>query len=498
MPGIQHSDYDVVIVGCGPTGATLGNLLAISGLSVLILEREKKLYDLPRAVHFDDETMRVFQTVGIADELKPLVRINPGMRFVDSNNTILLDWPRPQTITNQGWNASYRLHQPDLESLLRSAIKKQPRCTLLTGRKVIGIQQKPHSISVSYEFNGAGKTHVTASYVVGCDGANSFVRNSLDIPIEDLGYRERWLVVDILLKRELPHLGDHTIQYCDSTQPMTYCRNPGLRRRWEMALPDSVTDSEAKNDTRIWALLSRWIGAEDAIIERKAVYTFRSAIASTWQHKRVAIAGDAAHLTPPFMGQGMCAGIRDASNLAWKVAFCVKHGHNDALVNSYTLERRPHVLQYIRTAIKLGQLINSIDQSSAHKFGPSKGEGNHTMASITPRLGDAQLTGSLDHRSENSGVLSRQPLLINGTKLDDYCGYAPVLLVRCIASIPSMENIPICCLSGEDHPAVDQQLDELRCNAVLIRPDRYVLGVANSVEEIQKLVDGFSSLQTSS
>ena len=340
----QQPTYDVAIIGYGPTGATLANLLASQGLQVLVLDQEAEFYQLPRAVHFDDETMRVFQTVGIANALSECVHINPGMRFQDNSGDVLLDWPRNQNITPHGWHASYRLHQPDLEKLLRKQL-----CLNNNATQVLGCQLQ--SITEHSDYAELYCTHKTtnesiqfkASFVVGCDGANSLVRKTIRDEVTDFGFKERWLVVDLILKKERPDLGDHSIQFCDTQRPMTYCRSPGMRRRWEISVLKNETDAAISDDNKIWELLSRWISSEDALIERKSVYTFGSVIARQWHSGRLLIAGDAAHLTPPFMGQGMCAGVRDASNLAWKLSSVIKDNSCSSLLESYQQERSPHI-----------------------------------------------------------------------------------------------------------------------------------------------------------
>jgi len=482
---------DVVVIGCGPTGATLANLLALSGVSVLVLEKEPNVYDLPRAVHFDDETMRVFQTVGIAKQLENKIRVNPGMRFVDANDQLILDWPRPGGVGKHGWHTSYRLHQPDLEKLLREALSQYSCCVLKLGNRVVELQQVDNHVYVVYEDCESGDRYsVNAKYVIGCDGANSFVRQHMSSSMEDLGFNQRWLVVDVLLKREKPELGDHTIQYCDPEQPMTYCRNPGNRRRWEMALSDDIKDKEALDSTRIWSLLSRWVSATDATLERKAIYTFRSALARCWYNNRFLIAGDAAHLTPPFMGQGMCTGIRDAANLAWKITTVLKQPNVHTLLTSYQIERSPHARKYIDKAMALGKLMKSIDRQAQVESHEESVSGK--MNSIEPALGDS--TASRfgfelnDELALYTGQLFSQPMLANGQLLDDVCGYRTTLLVLDSAIGLSAISKHLVYFSGEDHPQVAHALTELNIIAVLIRPDKYIVASASTTAGFAQLV----------
>ena len=248
--------YDVAIVGFGPTGATLANLLGLHGLSVVVFDREADIYDLPRAVHFDDEVMRIFQMAGIADDLLPMLRINPGMRFVDSDGKLLLDWPRPGGISAQGWNTSYRFHQPDLERVLRSSVSKLGNVDVYLSHIVDRVTaQHDHARLDVTPRNGGEARSFTARYVVGCDGARSAMRSTIGAEMEDFGFREQWLVVDVQLTRPRPDLGDHSIQHCDPNRSATYVRGPGNRRRWEIALKGSDVDKDFGDHSTVWRVL---------------------------------------------------------------------------------------------------------------------------------------------------------------------------------------------------------------------------------------------------
>ncbi len=484
--------HDVVIVGLGPTGATLAHLLAISGLNVAVLDREADLYHLPRAVHFDDETMRVFQTVGIGDALSKKLHVNPGMRFIGKDGELLLDWPRPQEVGPQGWHSSYRFHQPDLETLLRQALSTRDGVTMRANCEVISLTDTGDVVEIDCRDRLTGESlHLQASYVVGCDGARSTLRAAIGGGMEDLGFCERWLVVDALLKRDRPDLGDHSIQYCDPDRPMTYCRSPQNRRRWEITVLENETDEEITQHEKVWELLSDLITPEDADLERCAVYTFHSAIAECWRKGRLLIAGDAAHLTPPFMGQGMCAGVRDASNLGWKLALCARGLADQSLLDSYQAERSPHVREYITTAIRLGGLINSLDRESALTMVNEDGASGVRMRSIAPELGASDL-GGLDHRkTPHKGRVFTQPILSDGRLMDDLIGYGPVLIAR--APVQNAANVPT--LTTTENPQIAASLDALDVNAVLVRPDRYILATAKTEQDIAELANvSFPSL----
>jgi 3-(3-hydroxy-phenyl)propionate hydroxylase len=477
--------YDVVIVGYGPTGATLAHLLSLYDLKILVLDKEKEMYSLPRAVHFDDETMRIFQTICVADQLCPTLHINPGMKFINQQDHLLLDWPRPQEISTQGWNASYRFHQPDLERILRNSLQDKPTVTIRTGCRVTDVSQTAQNVTAHFIDRENGQSQfITSDYIVGCDGANSLVRQRLGSDLEDLGFCQKWLVVDMLLKEDMPQLGDHSVQFCDPVRPMTYCRNPKNRRRWEIATVDGEADEDLLKVENIWSLLSKWITPQKADIERTAIYTFRSVVAKRWHRGRLLIAGDAAHLTPPFMGQGMCAGIRDTANLAWKLALRLKNEVGDEILQSYAQERIPRVRAYITTAARLGELIYSDDPLSALIAINGEGARHGEMKSISPALGEADFFKFFTRTTKAAGQLLEQPFLRNGFRMDDENGYNAVLISR---EMPQYDAFPV--LSVELEKSVLPLLDKLGVHSVLLRPDRYVLATAKDANETKELCD---------
>ena len=354
-------EYDVVIVGLGPTGGTLANLLALNGFTILILEREKSLYSLPRAVHFDDEIMRVFQTIGITKKFLKETIVNKGTKFVNPEGKILLDWPRPREVTENGWYPSYRFHQPDLERNLRVRLNKFKKVSIRQNSEVCKIQNTKNKVNLTFKDMKNQKIHyISSKYVIGCDGARSTTRTQIGTELNNLGFTQKWVVVDLILNKKKDELPDRTIQYSNPKRPATYCRNVGKRRRWEFAIHDNEDEKELLSDKYIWNFLKPWLSPEEAYLERKTIYTFQSAIAKKWRKGRIFIAGDAAHLMPPFMGQGMCAGIRDASNLAWKISLCIKNNHNEDFLDTYQTERFSNAKEYIETTMRMGEFVNAI------------------------------------------------------------------------------------------------------------------------------------------
>ncbi|MEM9062081.1 MAG: bifunctional 3-(3-hydroxy-phenyl)propionate/3-hydroxycinnamic acid hydroxylase [Pseudomonadota bacterium] len=467
--------FDVAVIGLGPVGAVMAALLGLCDLRVVVIEREMEVLDLPRAVHFDDEVMRVFQTLGVADRVSAVSRINQGMRFVDAEGRTLLDWPRPQEKSAQGWYPSYRFHQPDLERILRHRIADMPNVEICTGTELLGLTQTDDEVRLA-----TSDGTMRAAAVVGCDGARSTVRTHIGDGVEDLGFHERWLVVDLLLHEDRLDLGDLTIQHCEPARPMTYVRGPGLRRRWEItALPDE-SDEDLTTPETVFRLLDRWIEADEATVERAAVYTFHSVIAEQWRDRRLFIAGDAAHQTPPFMGQGLCMGVRDASNLAWKLAAWLR-GAPDAFVDSYQSERAPHARTYIETAVQLGRLINTSGTEAALRAALRKPDGTAHMDSLNRPLGH----GLGNAADPARGWLAPQPRLMDQRLLDDLLGYQPVCLARDrLADHPPGMQV----LTPGEVPEIGDLLDGHAAHALVIRPDRHIHGKASTPAEASRLI----------
>lgn len=479
---IMVEDFDVVVVGLGPVGATLAHLLGLHDVRTLVLDREGAAYHLPRAVHFDDEIMRVLQSIGIAEKMLPRLRINPGMRFVDPNGRLLLDWPRPQEPSALGWHPSYRVHQPDLEKLLRETLCDRDSVTIRTRCDAFLVADNGSHVDLRYEDMSTGRIRrVKAGYVVGCDGARSLVRRFIDTEMEDYGFHERWLVADVLLKREKPELGDFSIQYCNPARPATYVRGPENRRRWEITVLPGEDSTKIASESEVWKLLADWLTPEEADLERSAVYTFHSLIAKDWRRGRLLLAGDSAHQTPPFMGQGMCAGIRDAANLGWKLAEVVKGRASDALLDSYESERHPNVREYIETAVRLGGLINTADSESALRSAMQAPDGSAAMKSIYPPLGPGLGQG------ENAGRMFGQPRLADGRRMDDAFGAVSMVVADAalVRDPARLEGLAV--LTTDEAPEAVEHLAAFGTRAVLLRPDRYILGSAETPEQLAAL-----------
>ena len=477
--------YDVAIVGFGPTGGTLANLLALQGFSILIIEKEKSFYPLPRAVHFDDEIMRVFQTIGITDKFLKHTIINKGTKFVNSKNRVVLDWPRPRSVTENGWYPSYRFHQPDLERKLRRRLKDFKKVSIMQNTKVNSLKEEKNSVKICIEnINNNKISEIRAKYIIGCDGARSTIRKQIKAKFQNLGFTQKWAVVDLILKKNKKELPDRTIQYSNSKRPATYCRNVGKRRRWEFAINNNESEKKVLSNSYIWNFLKPWLKPSEALIERKTIYTFQSAISKKWKKGRVFLAGDAAHLMPPFMGQGMCAGVRDASNLAWKIAYCLKNNHSEKLLNTYQSERYSNVIEYIKTTVKMGEFVNAVGTSNITGEVSSTPNGQKSMKSIKPKLGKG--LGKINDK--NRGKIFPQFKLKNGKSLDNKFFDKPLLIIssKYKKKLPKKINY----INSNTAKGLNEYMLNLKIDAFVVRPDRFILNSINlnKFDNLKKII----------
>ena len=472
---------DVAIVGCGPVGALLANLLGPSGLCVEVFEREAEVWRLPRAVHFDGEVMRIFQAAGLAAEVGAIAREGTrGMHFVNAEGRTLLvrgiaDGPGPQ-----GWATSWYFHQPDLEQVLRAGLARYPNVRLQLRHEVLAIEQDTNGARL--QVGGPdGHQERAARYVVGCDGARSMQRRLIGDSDYDLGLHQPWLVADLLLQRDLG-LPSWTVQHCNPARPMTEVCVTGRRRRWEIMLMPGDDPQDITAPERVWAFIGARVTPADAELERAALYTFHSVIARTWRDRRLLIAGDAAHQTPPFLGQGMCAGMRDAANLAWKLAAVLRGAAPDALLDSYETERLPHARAFIELAVEIGGLIQTTDPRRAAERDKSFAQGEAQVFQFpAPPLGPGAHLGPAP-----AGTLFPQPYLADGRRLDDAIGARFAVLGTRSAikgagagAARVWEAIGAAVLP-DPGGAAGAWLQAEELGAVLIRPDRYVFATARN------------------
>lgn len=338
--------HDVAVVGCGPVGATLAALLARHGHRVVVYDRDPEVHALPRAAHLDHEIMRILQAIGCADDCTRDMRENVGMDFVDAERELLLRFQSPGAGPS-GWPSSLLFHQPSFDRRLRQAAAGAG-AELVLGAEITALDQ------------------LDARWIVGCDGARSFVRRALGLALDDLGFEEPWLVVDLVFPDgEPPGLPERAVQVCDPARPHTLVPMPPPRFRFEFMLLPGEDPEEVQRPERVRELLAPWIDPSCAEVERGAVYTFHGLVARQWRAGPVLLAGDAAHQMPPFLGQGMCSGLRDAANLAWKLDLVLRGLAPEALLDTYQAEREPHVRRIVEAAVGFGRMICTLDAAEA-------------------------------------------------------------------------------------------------------------------------------------
>ncbi len=358
------TDADVVIVGNGPVGATLSVLLAQRGWRVTVLERRPRPYRLPRATSFDGETARLLAATGIGPDLGRITAPANGYQWQTAAGEALLDIAFT-TAGPYGWPDANTMHQPDLEALIAGRAAQLPGVTVLSGHEVVNIADGDQRAEVTAA-DSDGVTHVlSARWVVGCDGANSFVREHLDVSVTDLGFAYEWLLCDVEL-REPREFIPTNVQLCDPVRPTTLVGSGPGRRRWEfMRLPGESTAELNKEETA-WRLLAPFgVTPGTATLLRSTTYIFQARWADQWRAGRVLLAGDAAHLMPPFAGQGMCSGIRDVVNLAWKLDLALRGLAAESIVDSYAQERRAQAKEAILASVQLGRVICVTDPAAA-------------------------------------------------------------------------------------------------------------------------------------
>jgi 2-polyprenyl-6-methoxyphenol hydroxylase-like FAD-dependent oxidoreductase len=513
---------DVVVVGYGPVGQTLSILLGQRGYQVAVYDRWPSLYPLPRAVFHDHEIRRVFHTMGIGQDVEAISQPSATYQWfnADWKTLVEIDWSS-ESISDGP--VGYLFNQPSLEALLDSKAKSLPCVAVHQGWEAIELHERADHCELKLErvtmqdgkVTRSGETQtVKAKYVIGADGANSFVRKSCRIAFEDLGFQEDWLVIDLKphegVKLDVPDIG----QWCNPERPTTMVPGGPGYRRWEFMRLPHETREEMQRPEKVWELLSPWVGPEQATLVRYALYTFRSLIADNWRKGRVLIAGDAAHQMPPFMGQGMCSGLRDAWNLAWRFDLVLRDIAPPALLDGYTPERRPQVRAVIDASIAMGQVVCTSDPLKA-----AERDAAYLAGDVPPLPPFPGLTDGLIVHAQNSaaggiaGQLSVHGQVQNHGRTMRYDEAVPTGF-----QVIGLDVDPQAYLSDSACAALDQLgaytigvthdaskvvpnrvlydvsgkyqqfFAQHDAKIVIVRPDYYVFGAARTAEEADDLV----------
>ena len=511
--------WPVVVVGAGPNGLTTANLLARYGVDVLLVERNETTVQEPRAVSIDDESLRTMQAIGVVDDVVSRVVLGYGSDYFSAGGSCFLR-VRP-TAKEYGYPRRNAFRQPVFEQQLRDyfcehAVGKT-RSEAWFSAELIDFRQGPEAVDLILRRADGNLIEVSTAYLVACDGGRSFVREKLGIKLSGSTFRERWLILDLEETRDSTR---DTKVFCDPARPCLSLPGPDRTRRFEFMLHDGEVEPEVTSPQFTRKLLTRH-GEENTPLRRSRVYTFHARMADRWRNARIFLVGDAAHLTPPFAGQGMNSGIRDAHNLAWKLAAVVQGRLGPRLLETYEQERRKHAWEMIQLALRMGKVM--MPRSAWSTFGlqaafrllglvpPVRNYFAEMKYKPKPRF-DSGFLASASNRGAASliGRLFPQPTVRAADRtglLDEFLGddfalislpqtppslfdrlpadlWPPLKLKRVAIQAPG-DNTPapngVVCVSDVEGE-FSHSMKRFPAGLVLIRPDRYVaafLGAEN-------------------
>jgi 3-(3-hydroxy-phenyl)propionate hydroxylase len=511
--GQAPGPVDVLIVGAGPVGLLSAILLGRAGRRVTVVERWPSRYPMPRACTIDHEALRILQSAGVmrdhANLFEPSLGERGGYQMRNGDGVLLrqINWNRT---AESGWANTNGFYQPDLEEALESMARELPTVQVRRGWAAEGVSQDDRTVTLSIASTNdpTVREQLRARWLIGADGANSAVRALVGIDSVDSDFEADWLVVDYepIVDRDWDAF---VTQYCDPVQPATAVNSGPGRRRFEFMRRDDDTVEDLNRPERAWALMEPWdVTPENARLERHAVYTFRGRWAQDWSQGRVFLAGDSAHLMPPFLGQGLCAGLRDAKALSWRLLMVESGLAGASVLETYGPERSAHVREIIDEAISLGQLICELDPDRAAERDATMSAGLLDDAAVTveppqPRLGTPSITSAGDEAAGTLSIQGRVEVAGKTGLFDDLVGgdwqligSQAELLSR--VSDPDRQwfesiggTITAVTADGEvrDIEGTYQAwFDKHGCTVVLARPDFYIYG-AGSAEDVPGLLE---------
>ena len=521
------TNTDVVIIGAGPVGLMTANLLGIYGLKVLLIERNNQPYNVPRAITLDDEGCRTLQAVGLSDLYLPDALPSGGSRYYGENGEPFAEvGPGPVEF---GFPRRTQIFQPEFEKTLLNGLNRFDNVRVGYGFELVSFEQDMDKVALTILGPNKKRFEVIASYLIGSDGARSTVRKILDIEMQGDNYPEDWLIIDTINDPDTEPVSKF---FCSSKQPYVSIPAPDRGRRYEFRTLKQETSADLLHITNIQRRLKpiRDIVPDDII--RVAIYTFEAKIASSWQSNRAFLLGDAAHVTPPFAGQGMNAGLRDAHNLSWKLFLVCKGKSGPSILQSYETERRGPCWAMIQLAVAMGDIVMPRDHSDItfrtslvkwmDRFPAAKDFITQMKFKPPPRytdgifvnLGDQEFTGSLVGQ-----MLPQIPVTyLNGTdiKLDEILGPRFALIVQDEGVLKFLNQIKHelwpeldCKVVAIGERLIDapddvirlqpksditvKQLRSHRDQIILIRPDRYVAATFDQYN-FKKIISMFSRL----
>jgi 3-(3-hydroxy-phenyl)propionate hydroxylase len=362
----RKNDFEVAVVGYGPSGAVATSLLGARAIRTLTIDRQRDVYDKPRAIAVDHEILRIFDNLGVANRVTPYIAPFPASRHFGAKGQLIRQIDMVSEPYPLGYTPSMVFTQPPVEAALREWASSYDTVAVELGTEMLSVEQNANGAILHLRSEDGTLRSVTADYVIACDGASSVTRQQLGIAFEDLVFDEPWLVVDLRVNDDaLGKLPQTAAQFCDPSRPTTFIIGPGNHRRFEIMLLPGEDLRSMEQPARVWELLYKWLAPEDATLWRAASYRFHALVAQEWRRGRVFLAGDAAHQQPPFIGQGMCQGLRDVANLIWKLDRVLKGQSGDALLDTYEEERSEHVRQLTTRIKAIGHVICERDPAAA-------------------------------------------------------------------------------------------------------------------------------------
>lgn len=498
----------VAVIGFGPSGAVATALLGSRGIHTLALDRQVGVYDKPRAIAIDHEILRLLDNLGVADRVLPHVAPFPASQHFGAKGQLIRRIDMVAEPYPQGYTPSMVFSQPPVEAALREHAAGYPGVAVALGTELLSLDQDDERVTLRLRGPDGGEEVVTADYAIACDGASSGVRQALGLELEDLVFDEPWLVVDVLVdEHALGKLPETAAQFCDPARPTTFIIGPKNHRRWEIMLLPGEDPRAMEQAPAVWSLLSRWLTPADGTLWRASSYRFHALVATQWRRGRVFLAGDAAHQQPPFIGQGMCQGLRDVSNLVWKLDRVLAGRSGPALLDSYGAERAQHVRDLTGRIKAIGHVICERDPEAARlRDERVLAEGGGAPRTITRQEIVPPLTAGLlsRARSDATGTLFPQPWIESAggwTLLDAACGAGWRVVVDGRDPIPLPDGLPPDVTpirigrgpsSGdaviERDGVVAAWFDRRECRAAIVRPDHYVFGTARTGPDLGALV----------
>lgn len=485
---------DVAIVGAGPVGLVLAGLLGRRGVDVTVVDRALDVFPLPRAAHLDHTVLRVLQELGCVESLLPTMTPNTALVLADQALSPLVRIPAGG-VGRSGFPASMYFYQPEFDRALESVAAGLPSVTILRGHDAISYDMSDHTATIHCRrIADDSAVDVAAKWVIACDGASSQLRESWGEDLESLDFDEQWLVLDLRIEDDSPRLPDHALQVCDPRRAWVSNPVPGGRYRVEMRLRDDDDPGHVMSLEHVSEFLRPLLGESRFEVERDAIYTFHGLVAPSWRKGRMLLAGDAAHQMPPFLGQGMVSGVRDAHNLAWKLAGVVQGHFSEEILDSYEQERKPHVESVVRSAIGVGRFVSQTDPVAVEARNRALRNGDVTDVPTfrIPDLAPGILVGT--------GGGSTLPQPVRGDTLPTLDGLlGDGFSVISISPIPSADrlwwptDVPVRFFEtrelGDTGDQLAEWLEQKKAQVVLVRPDRYILSTGLSLEAIRQDIE---------